>query len=76
MSLRADAAILLTDISGSCTHNTNNGTAPASTTACAKSMKIKIVLYYSVGASSHSEGPQRQKSCMTFQIFQDFEQRF
>lgn len=37
ISLRADAAILLTEISGSCTHNTNNGTAPASTTACAKS---------------------------------------
>lgn len=39
MSLRADAAILLTEISGSCTHNTNNGTAPASTTACAKSVE-------------------------------------
>ncbi len=33
ISLRAEAAILLRAISGSCMHNTNKGTDPASTTA-------------------------------------------
>lgn len=37
ISLRADAAILLSDISGSWIHNTSKGTAPASTTAWASS---------------------------------------
>ena len=37
MSLRADAEILLREISGSCRHRTNSCTAPASTTAWASS---------------------------------------
>lgn len=40
MSLRADAAIRLSDNSGSWMHNTNKGTAPASTTAWASSVKM------------------------------------
>ena len=39
MSLNADAAILLSGISGSWIQSTNRGTAPASTTACDSSVK-------------------------------------
>ena len=38
MSLNADAAILLSGISGSWIQSTNRGTAPASTTACDSSV--------------------------------------
>lgn len=38
ISLKQDAATFFKSISGSCTHKTNNGTAPASTTFCAKSI--------------------------------------
>ena len=42
MSLKADAAILLRGISGSWMQSTNNGTAPASTTACDSSREKEI----------------------------------
>ena len=43
MSLKADAAILLRGISGSWIQSTNNGTAPASTTACDSSGENNIL---------------------------------
>lgn len=53
MSLRPDAAILFKESSGSWIHKTNNGTAPASTTACDSSekeakisMKILWIMQY------------------------------
>ena len=42
MSLNADAAILFTDNSGSWIESTSKGTAPASTTDCARSEISKI----------------------------------
>lgn len=39
ISLRVDATVRFREISGSCIQRTSSGTAPASTTACASSVK-------------------------------------
>ena len=47
MSLNADAEILFSGSSGSCIHNTSNGTAPASTTAWDNSSNERSLTHYS-----------------------------